>query len=362
MTDEARRLLALHDLEILDTDPEERFDRITRVAAAALGVPTAQITLVDAERQWRKSWAGDADPTLSEIPRAWSFCSVAIEGEGALVVPDATRDPRFADNPLVTGPPRIVFYAGEPLHARDGSPVGALCVIDTAPRELTQEQLDTLRQLAAWVELELTIAREREELARMQRRFIAAASHELRTPLTSLKGHVEELLDPLGADGEDDRRVATEAIDRSTTRLADLVEEVLLGARADVSDEPLALDDVEIASLVGALVRDTPDLADAVSVLADVPVLIRGDARRLRTAVRALLRDATSVATGTVGLTVTDEGDNVTITVRVAVPPTGVGVALARAITALHGGRIDINLGGGDPTIALVLPAGGPST
>lgn len=362
MTDEARRLLALHDLEILDTDPEERFDRITRVAAAALGVPRAHITLVDAERQWWKSSFGAHDPSLTETPRAWSFCSVAIEGEGALVVPDATLDPRFADNPLVTGPPNIVFYAGEPLRARDGSPVGALCVIDTEPRELTREQLDTLRQLAAWAELELTIARERAELARMQRRFIAAASHELRTPLTSLKGHVEELLDPLGADDEDDRRVATEAIDRSTTRLADLVEEVLLGARADISGDPLTLVDVEVAALVHEVVRDTPDLAGAVVARADAPVLIRADPRRLRTAIRALLRDATAARTDTVEVTVTDDEDDVTIAVRAALPPTGVGVALARAIAILHGGRLDVGIAAPDPMVSLTLPAGGPST
>jgi signal transduction histidine kinase len=359
--EEARRLLALYDLEILDTEPEERFDRITRVAASALGMPAAQITLVDADRQWRKSASGDPDPALLEIPRAWSFCSVAITGDGPLVVPDATQDDRFADNPLVTGPPGVVFYAGQPVHARDGARVGTLCVFDTERREFTSEQIELLEELARWVELELTIARERDELARMQRRFVATASHELRTPLTTLKGHVEELLDPLAGDDEEDRRLATEAIDRSTGRLVDLVEDVLLGARAEVSGDPLGLEDVELAGFVRALVAGTPALADRVTVRAAAPVLARADPRRLRTAVRGLLRDALTDDAGTVAVTVAGDEHNATIALRAAVPPAGVGVALARAITLLHDGRVDLRLDATVPEVTLTLPLRGPA-
>ena len=358
---EARRLLALYDLEILDTEPEERFDRITRVAAAALGMPAAQISIIDADRQWRKSVSGEPDPALAEIPREWSFCAVAITGDGPLVVPDATQDPRFADNPLVTGPPRVVFYAGQPVHARDGAPVGTLCVFDTERREITPEQLELLHELARWVELELTIARERDELSRMQRRFVTTASHELRTPLTALKGHVEELLDPLAGDGEEERRLATEAIDRSTGRLVDLVEDVLLGARAEVSGDPLRLEDVELGRLVRTLVDETATLADRVTVASEAPVLVRADPRRLRTAVRGLLRDAPTDGADTVAVIVGGDDDNATISVRAAVPPAGVGVALARAITLLHEGRVDLRLDATAPAVTLTLPLRGPS-
>jgi len=111
---ETQRLAALHALDVLDTPPEERFDRITRIAARLMDVPICLVTLVDANRQWFKSCIGlDA----SETPRDISFCGHAILAPEALVIPDAAADPRFADNPLVAGEPRIRFYAGEPLAA-----------------------------------------------------------------------------------------------------------------------------------------------------------------------------------------------------------------------------------------------------
>ncbi len=155
---EACRLQALRDLELLDTPPEERFDRITRVVATVLGMPTAHITLIDADRQWWKSSFG-VEPGGADIPRNLSFCSVAITGEDPLVVPDLSTDARFHDHPLVVDDPSLRFYAGAPLCARDGSAVGTLCVIDTEVRHLTAEQIDTLTQLARWAELELNLSR-----------------------------------------------------------------------------------------------------------------------------------------------------------------------------------------------------------
>ena len=129
--DESRRLLALRGLNILDTPPEERFDRITRTAARLFHVPVALVSLVDDERQWFKACVGlDA----SAAPRDTAFCAFAILGAETMVVPDATRDERFADNPLVTGAPHIRFYAGHPIRAPGGEAVGTLCVIDHRPR------------------------------------------------------------------------------------------------------------------------------------------------------------------------------------------------------------------------------------
>src|SRR5215207_4572101 len=110
-TNESDRLDALRSLEILDTPAEERFDRITRVAAALFDVPISTVTMIDANRQWHKACVGVSG---REDPRAVSFCSVAIQTPAPLIVPDAREDPRFADNPLVTGPPFIRFYAGQP--------------------------------------------------------------------------------------------------------------------------------------------------------------------------------------------------------------------------------------------------------
>ncbi|HEY2636968.1 MAG TPA: PAS domain S-box protein, partial [Solirubrobacteraceae bacterium] len=150
--DEGRRLAAVRALGLLDTLPEERFDRITRTAAAAFGVPIATVTLVDANRQWFKSCVGLAG---RQSPRATSFCAHALLDENTLVIPDAMDDARFIDNPLVVGPPHIRFYAGHPLRAPDGSRVGTLCIIDRRPRELDAGGRQLLRDLAGWAEEEL---------------------------------------------------------------------------------------------------------------------------------------------------------------------------------------------------------------
>jgi GAF domain-containing protein len=145
---EAERLAALHALLILDTPPEQRFDRIAAFAAAEFDVPIVLLTLLDAERQWFKARVGLA---LCETGRDISFCGHAILQPDILVVPDALEDPRFADNPLVTGAPHIRFYAGAPLQVADGMRLGTLCLIDRRPRTLDALELGilaTLRDLA----------------------------------------------------------------------------------------------------------------------------------------------------------------------------------------------------------------------
>jgi DNA-binding response OmpR family regulator len=149
--DEAERLRALHARGILDTPPEERFDRITRLAKRVFGVPAALVTLIDAERQWFKSAPG---LEIRETPRELAFCSYTITQDSLFVVPDALADPRFADNPMVAGEPRVRFYAGRPVRV-DGRRVGTLCVVDSRPRQLGEEDLQVLDDLAALVEKEL---------------------------------------------------------------------------------------------------------------------------------------------------------------------------------------------------------------
>lgn len=149
---ERQRLDGLRRLAILDSTAEERFDRITRMARNMFEVPISLISLVDEERQWFKSRCGlDAQ----ETPRDVSFCGHAILGEEIFVVEDATRDPRFADNPLVLGDPHIRFYAGTPLHIAGGYKVGTLCLIDRRPRQLDERQRALLMGLAGMVEHEL---------------------------------------------------------------------------------------------------------------------------------------------------------------------------------------------------------------
>jgi diguanylate cyclase (GGDEF)-like protein len=151
-SNEAARLESLCALGILDTASEERFDRVTRLARRLFGVPIALVSLVDAQRQWFKSRHG---LEASETPRDISFCGHAILRDEVFVVPDASRDERFWDNPLVQGDPQVRFYAGCPLSGADGHTLGTLCVIDHKPREFDDDDLHVLCDLAAMVEREL---------------------------------------------------------------------------------------------------------------------------------------------------------------------------------------------------------------
>lgn len=141
-------------MNILDTPSEERFDRITRLASHLFGVPIALVSLIGANRQWFKSRHGFDVP---HTDRSISFCTHAIEQDSVMVIEDALRDPRFADNPLVVGDPYIRFYAGSPLTAPDGSRIGTLCLLDRAPREFSEEEQAMLRDLGNIVANELAV-------------------------------------------------------------------------------------------------------------------------------------------------------------------------------------------------------------
>ena len=153
---EERRLASLYSFGILDTPAEEKFDRIVRMAARLFGSPIALISLVDRNRQWFKAAVGiDA----KETPRAIAFCSHAVKQRDVFVVPDALADPRFADNPLVTGEPHIRFYAGAPLVSSEGEALGTVCLIDrqpwddwpSYPKEMLKDYAATVME---WLELE----------------------------------------------------------------------------------------------------------------------------------------------------------------------------------------------------------------
>ncbi len=157
-----QRLKVLWQYDILDTVPEEVFDDLTELAAIICDAPIAMITLVDEKRQWFKSKVG---VTVSETSRDISFCGHAIEHSDLFIVPDATQDQRFSENPLVISEPKIRFYAGAPLVTPDGYALGTLCVIDKVPRELRPEQKQALRVLARHVMTQLELRRHSRELA-----------------------------------------------------------------------------------------------------------------------------------------------------------------------------------------------------
>lgn len=232
-SDETRRLETLRGLKLLDSLPEERFDRVTRLAKQVFSTPIALVSLVDADRQWFKSRQGlDA----AETPRDISFCGHAILDDEIMIVMDARKDQRFCDNPLVCNEPNIRFYAGYPLSAPDGSRVGTLCVIDRVPRKISVEQAKLLRELGRMVEEELIDADSAtvDPITSLSNRngYLMVAGHLLsmctRTeqPATMLLFHLknlEDIDDTFGRDVGDAASVELAHQLQSTFRDSDLV-------------------------------------------------------------------------------------------------------------------------------------------
>ena len=315
---EAERVGALHDLAILDTLPEQVYDDLVLLAAGICETPVALISLVDAGRQWFKSKLGLA---ASETPRDVAFCSHAIlEPEQVFSVPDARRDPRFAENPLVTGGPGVCAYAGAPIVMASGDVLGTLCVIDTVPRTLTAAQHASLqalaRQAAGHLELrklnqtlEATVAQRTRELAGAleearaaslaKSTFVATMSHEIRTPLNGVLG----MLELLGSTPMiDEQRTLLAAADRSAKALLGIASQVLELSKLGAGAVVLTAEPFQLGDMVGEACRMlTDDLRNAgvriESRHGQLPRVL-GDEGRLRQVLINLLGNAIKFTQG----------------------------------------------------------------
>ncbi|MDY7225939.1 GAF domain-containing sensor histidine kinase [Hyalangium rubrum] len=265
--DEGARLEALAAHAVLDTPPEEAFDALTRLASRLCGVPIALVSLLDHTRQWFKSRVGIE---ATETSRDLAFCAHAILQDGLFVVPDATRDERFHDNPLVSGAPHVRFYAGTPLKSLSGHNLGTLCVIDHVPRELTAEQaeaLDTLgRQVESQLQLRLRVRElerreaesrsQRDALARLKRQkdgLLQLVVKDLQTPLSAIHSHAA--LVQSRTQLPEDVRGAARDIREGTESVQRLVANLL---EASQEDAPLVtrMAEFDVTALLAEVARD----------------------------------------------------------------------------------------------------------
>ncbi|WP_067509489.1 GAF domain-containing sensor histidine kinase [Actinoplanes sp. TFC3] len=390
---EAARLAALRDAEVLDTAAEEDFDDIAQLASEICGTPVALVTLIAEDRQWFKAKVG---LDLTCVPRDVSLCAYALHSHDLLEVPDTRADPRFLDNPLVTGEQGFRFYASAPVILDGSHAVGTVCVLDRQPRELTGGQRRALRSLArhASVQLELRryarhageISDRMRQLDRMKDSFLASVSHELRTPLSSIRGYLEMLLED-DFDADTSQRFLL-VMQRNSDRLLRLIDDLLTVARAHDDGLDLDLAEVDLADLAHQVAHSCRPLAEHREVkLIDrtsSPMHVRGDAKRLQQALNHLIVNALKFTApgGEIMLTCTDASEpELTITDTgvgipaselphvfdrffrsaaadsMAVPGPGIGLAIVRSIIDAHHGSIHLESEPGvGTTVRLTLP------
>jgi signal transduction histidine kinase len=392
--DEPARLAALHDTQVLDTPPEEDFDDIALLASEICGTPMGLVSLVAEDRQWFKARVG---LDIAQTSRDLSFCAYAIHGHDLLEVPDAAKDVRFADNPVVTADHGgIRFYAGAPVVLDGTHSVGTVCVVDHEPRELSGAQRRSLRSLArhAAVQLELRryarhageIADRLRQLDRMKDSFLANVSHELRTPLSTIRGYLEILLES-DFDSDTSRRFLS-VMERNSDRLLRLIEELLQVARQNDDVVRLDLGELDLADLTHQVIAACRPLAEHKKVMlwdrTARPAPARGDAKRLAQALNHLVVNAIKFtrpggeitvdsATGPEAeLIISDSGMGIdsddlphvfdrfyrcaTADVM-AVPGPGLGLSIVKSIIEAHHGSIHVS---SEPdvgtTVRLTLP------
>ena len=294
--EEPFRLAALWELSILDSDPEDSFDRIVRLTVGLLEVPIAMISLVDSDRQWFKSKIG---LEASETPRDVSFCAHAIASDSILEVPDTRNDERFFDNPLVTNSPHIVHYTGRPIHAPGGEPVGTLCIIDHRTRTLTPVEISHLNDLADIVETELALRAETirsRQASEIKSQFIAELSHEIRTPVSTLLGSMEILrrADHKAADYVNAMDIATTASEHIARLLNDLVDVSHIEAGQIELDESL-FDVTKLVDQVTTFALNESKkkgLAFQSEIQEELPAKLIGDAARIKQILLNLITNA----------------------------------------------------------------------
>jgi signal transduction histidine kinase len=299
--EEDQRLETLLKYEILDSAYERGFDELTTLAAYICGAPISLVSLIDADRQWFKAHHG---LDTRETPREQSFCAHAIHSpEQVMVVEDAITDERFHDNPLVTHEPGIRFYAGAPLIATNGMPMGTLCVIDRRPRRLTTEQHQALqmlsRQVVDLLELRIALRRKEEhakELERLNRekdRFMSLMSHDLKGPIGALLFSMQFVENQV-TDAK--QRELFRDMTRTTQKVYDLADSLLAWARLQTGKTRVRARQCDLPALLREVIGQLSHVAQQkhIELISHFPA--HAEAWADPDMVRAILRNLSSNA------------------------------------------------------------------
>jgi signal transduction histidine kinase len=328
---EKERLEELKNLEILDTPAEQDYDDVVKLASAICQTPISLVSLIDAQRQWFKARVGLADPQTS---RDVAFCAHAILDDELMVVPDATNDARFFDNPLVQNNPNIRFYAGMPLVTRSGYKIGTLCVIDSEPRHLSTEQQFALKTLGKQVinMLELRMKNQRlNKLNSLQNKFLAIISHDVRNPLVSVKSLID-MMDNEMISKEDFNEISNQLSDNVSLTI-ELLNNLIDWGISQTRGDKLELKTLKIADIVDSeLIRlaqaaKTKNLSLINNIAAHAVVL--ADENMLKFIIRNLLTNAIKfTAQGGISVSLDDTAHGWTIDVA----DTGVGIPAEKQV------------------------------
>jgi len=248
---EQARIHALLQYEILDTEAEAVYDDFVKLASYICQTPIALISLVDPTRQWFKATVGCP---ASETSRDVAFCAHAIHQFDVFVVPDTLTDPRFVDNPLVTGDPHIRFYAGAPLITPEGLAIGTLCAIDREPRILSQEQISALQTLARQVVSQLELRRLTKELQQVlesKNKLFHILSHDLRSPFNGILAFSQALADEAETLSREEIQDFSQTVLSSAEQFMHLIDNLLQCTRFELGSLEYQPNTVTIDSVVG---------------------------------------------------------------------------------------------------------------
>lgn len=335
---ESARLRELERLEILDSADEASFDELTQLASIICGTHISLISLIDHDRQWFKSRVGLG---AHETHRDIAFCSHAILQEHVFEVSDTLMDERFADNPLVTGDPNIRFYAGAPLVTSSGLPIGTLCVIDPAPKNLTADQTFALKTLANQVISQLEMRLHNRHLARMQKQqehIFATISHDLRSPFNGILGLSRILSQKADSVTPERIQALSSSILESGIKVYQLLDELLQWSRSrlqavSVNPEKISVEQVVLETVefmqeglkfkqLTILQKIEPDL------------LIKADKSLIKTVIRNLIANAIKYSPEMGQITISSK--MVSNRIQIAISDQGSGVSEAKAKTLFH--------------------------